>query len=108
MSRQDEWDATDDDYRPSVVTDAGLGALRVALLFGSAAIALALIVVPIVDRGSSALGVQTAFGASGIDTMETGSIGPGHQYTIRRSVLQGSPSAICIINDNGTRAGDCN
>jgi hypothetical protein len=42
--------------------------------------------------------------------MPIGSIGqrsnPG-AYTIRRSVLQPSPNAVCIIRGNGMRTGDC-
>ena len=74
------------------------GALRIALLFGSAAVALALIAVPLLEgRGSDRL--------AGL--MSTGSIGTGETYTIRRSVLQSSPDAVCVIRSDGTRSGDC-
>jgi hypothetical protein len=80
---------------------SGMGALRIALLFGSAAVALALIAVPLLEgRSPDRL-------ASGIDLMSTGSIGRGEIYTIRRSVLQPSPDAVCVIRADGARSGDC-
>lgn len=106
MSRYDHWDYTENEYHSSAIADAGMGALRITLLFGSAAIALALIVVPIANKGSRAI-ARASFSGPGIDTMETGSIGTTHRYTIHRSVLQTSPNAICIINNDGSRAGDC-
>ncbi len=36
----------------------------------------------------------------------TGSIG-ANTYTVRRSVLQRSPDAVCIIRTDGGRSGDC-
>jgi hypothetical protein len=77
------------------------GAVRIALLFGSAAVALALIAVPLLEgRNSDRL-------AGDIDSMSTGSIGRGEAYTIRRSVLQSSPDAVCVIRSDGARSGDC-
>ncbi|WP_394887099.1 hypothetical protein ACG873_20390 [Mesorhizobium sp. AaZ16] len=77
------------------------GALRITLLFGSAAVALALIAVPLLEgRNSDRL-------AGDIDLMSTGSIGRGETYTIRRSVLQSSPDAVCVIHSDGARSGDC-
>ena len=82
------------------------GTLRLALLFGSAAVAFALIAAPIAERRT-----QAAFAlAGGIDQMATGSVerAPrGSSYTIRRSVLQETPQAVCIIRQNGTRTGSC-
>jgi hypothetical protein len=87
---------------------AGMGAVRVALLFGSAAVALALIFTPMLEDRTRKM-TYSAYPA-GVDMMATGSIGqranPG-AYTIRRSVLQPSPNAVCIIRDNGMRTGDC-
>ena len=85
------------------------GSLRFALLFGAAAIALALFVTPFAERQAQSLMARAPIG---LDTMATGSIGPaggasGGSYTIRRSVLQSSPNAICIIRKNGARTGDC-
>ena len=82
------------------------GSLRFALIFGAAAVALALFVVPFAERQAQTL---MAGGPVGLDTMSTGSIGPraGGSYTIRRSVLQTSPQSVCIIRQNGSRTGDC-
>lgn len=80
---------------------AGFAALRVALLFGLMGIALALIAVPLFERRGEPLV------AGEFDMMTTGSIRPGDSYTIRRSVLQPSPNATCIIRRDGSRAGQC-
>ena len=96
-----DWDRIRED-RSGILGVASMGALRVALLFGSAAVALALIVVPIAENQTK------AFSSAGIDRMTTGSIGQAGSYTIRRSVLQSSPNSICVIRDNGARSGDCN
>lgn len=103
MTPEDDWRdfAPGRDAQPGV---SGLGSLRMALLFGSGAIALALLVVPLVDRGGDA---QVAEGPGQLDTMATGSIQRGGSYTIRRSVLQDNPNSVCIIRPNGARAGDC-
>ncbi len=84
--------------------DAGMGALRVALLFGSVAVALTLILMPAIQ---GVTGTRQASNEFGIDTMTTGSVNYNGQYTIRRSVLQTSPDSVCVIRDNGTRIGDC-
>jgi hypothetical protein len=81
----------------------GLSAVRMALIFGSAAVALALILAPIADRQTRNYYAQS----NGLDTMSTGSIGSGSRYTIRQSVLQPSPSSICVIQANGRRSGEC-
>ena len=85
---------------------AGMGALRVALLFGSAAVALALILSPIAEKQADRL-AQSSY-PRGVDMMATGTIGQRvNSYTIRRSVLQQSPNAVCIIRENGSRSGAC-
>src|SRR4030095_3585220 len=82
------------------LSGAGMGLLRITLLFGSAAIALALIIAPFADRGSQAV-VDYSTGRY-IDEIGTGSIrkpAPATStYTVRRSVLQRSPNAVCVIN----------
>lgn len=84
----------------------GMGMLRVTLLFGSAAVALSIL-------GASYLNSQlgqrfaSADPQAGLDMMSTGSISRMNTYTMRRSVLQPSPEAVCIIRDNGTRSGAC-
>lgn len=88
------------------IEEAGTGLLRAALLFGSVAVALTLLVVPMLDRGSQPLYTDNA--VAGLDVMSTGSIRPGtNTYTIRRSVLQPSPNSICVIRENGSRMGEC-
>jgi hypothetical protein len=76
------------------------GALRITLLFGAAAVALALIAAPLLES-------RDGSGGAGLDMTTTGSIGGTTSYTIRRSVLQSSPDAICIIRADGSRSGDC-
>lgn len=104
MTPEDDWNyfAPARDVQPLI---GGLGSLRIALLFGSGAIALALLIVPFVEQRAR---IDLAGGAAQLDTMSTGSIGTsGGNYTIRRSVLQSNPNAVCIIRPNGTRSGDC-
>ncbi len=106
MWAESEWEAARGKSTSSGVS-AGIGALRVALLFGSAAVAFALLVTPILQRYSASGG--TAWNKSpGVDYTQTGSVGYKGSYTVRRSVLQGTPGSICVIRDNGTRSGDCN
>ncbi len=70
------------------VGNAGIGLVRVALLFGSAAIALALVLAPIMERRTR----EAAFKGVGLDYIATGSInGGGHIFTVRRSILQPEP-----------------
>jgi hypothetical protein len=91
---------------PSRLGSAGMGALRVALLFGSAAIAFGLIIAPLAE--SQFQGRRTAASPfPGVDMMSTGSIGYQGTYTLRKSVLQNSPESVCIILDDGRRHGDC-
>lgn len=86
---------------------AGMGALRVTLLFGSAAIALALILAPIA-RDHTRMIVAQADGVYGLDNIVTGTVNrTSGRYTVRRSVLQSSPDAVCIISDRGSKSGDC-
>ncbi len=107
MPFRDDWETPRAARRWSA-GPAGMGALRVTLLFGSAAVALALILTPMLEDRTR----KVAYSAypAGVDMMPTGSIGqrsnPG-AYTIRRSVLQPSPNAVCILRDNGMRTGDC-
>jgi len=103
MSADRDWELLRND-RAWRVEDAGMSVLRVALLFGSVAVALALLIVPMLDRDASFLSARPG---AGVDVMSTGSIGGGSSYTIRRSVLQDSPNSVCIIRSNGTRSGDC-
>jgi hypothetical protein len=85
---------------------AGLGLLRPVLLFGSAAIALALMLVPLLEDVSSDIADA---GPQGLDLTSTGSIAAGgtRYYVVRRSVLQSSPDAVCVIRADGARLGNC-
>ena len=95
-----------------------MGALRLALLFGSAAVGLALILTPLAESQVERMAYSSY--SSRLDPMATGTIGgamgggqgfasqrAGSSYTVRRSVLQPSPSSVCIIRSNGMRTGDC-
>jgi hypothetical protein len=75
------------------------GALNIALLFGTAAIALSLIVTPMLanrDDGKRMAQIHQDF-----DLLTTGSIKPSDKgkknYTIRRSILQDTPGAVCVV-----------
>lgn len=105
MSLDDDWDAIRPERRGRFA-GAGVGLLRITLLFGSAAVALALIAVPLLDNDNGREQVARD-GFMGIDTTTTGSIHRSDSYTIRRSVLQRSPEAVCFIRANGERSGDC-
>lgn len=103
---ENDWDVVRNDRGwPSGAT--GVGILRITLLFGSAAVALALILAPIADSQTRDYAVENG-AAFGLDDISTGSINKtSNVYTIHRSVLQSSPDAICVIRRDGTRQGDC-
>ena len=101
MTREDEWDAIRNRRGP-LFGAAGISMLRAALLFGSAAVALALILAPMADKYSK----TRVVGGEGIDFISTGSVGQREAYTIRRSVLQ-APGTVCIIDSAGRRTGGC-
>lgn len=105
MGLDNDWDGIRP-QRQSRVVDAGMGILRITLLFGSAAVALALIAAPILESKTREQFASDRF-IGGLDTMSTGSIGQRNVYTVRRSVLQASPSSVCLIRDNGSRSGEC-
>ena len=111
MSLDRDWDSIRPDRNHSAA-NAGMGILRITLLFGSAAVALALIATPFLDSRTRLQAARAEFAGS-LDTMNTGSIGSmgsiGRRdtYTLRRSVLQPLPSSVCVIRDNGKRSGDC-
>lgn len=85
----------------SLLGVAGTGVLRIALLFGSAAVALTLIIAPFAENYARS---QVA---GDFDMMSTGSTPAKNSYTIRRSVLQPAPESVCIIRPNGSRSGEC-
>ena len=84
---------------------AGGSALRVVLLFGSVAVAIALVTTTVIDNRING-GRVAQNDVSGLDYTSTGSIGYKGTYTIRKSVLQ-APGTVCILRDNGTRSGNC-
>lgn len=106
MDLENEWSLARDDRGVRF----GAGMLRIALLFGSAAIALALILTPMLDGSDGSHVAQSGY-SDGLDFTSTGSInrtsGYRAEYTIRRSVLQTSPDSVCVIRGNGTKSGDC-
>jgi hypothetical protein len=104
MHPENEWDQIRNPGT-SLLAGAGIGILRIALLFGSVAVALALIVALLADNYTKAR-IADAI-SPGLDMTRTGSIGPRGSYTIRKSVLQPSPDSVCVIRANGTRSGDC-
>jgi hypothetical protein len=83
-----------------------IGALNMALLFGTAAIALTLILTPVLAPED---GGQIQASTIDYDNITTGSIptpdGKVKRYTIRRSILQDKPGEVCIINPDGSRNG---
>lgn len=113
MAYRDEWD----DAKAGtgwLGLSSGIGALRLALLFGCGAVVLTMILTPIVENQADRMMLAAS---PGVDMMATGTVG-GQQaagfgrrdtgsYVVRRSVLQPSPSSVCIIRDNGMRTGDC-
>ncbi|WP_157018838.1 hypothetical protein [Mesorhizobium xinjiangense] len=92
--------------KTSALGKFGTGSMRIALLFGSAAIALALIAVPLLEKRT---GGGSAFASRflNLDFTSTGSIERGATYTVRRSVLQRRSDAVCIIRADGSMSGDC-
>ena len=103
MHPENEWDQI---RKPgtSLLAGAGMGILRIALLFGSVAVALALIIALLAENYTTARLTDTS---PGVDMTRTGSIDPRNSYTLRKSVLQTSPDSVCVIRANGTRSGDC-
>lgn len=105
MAESSDWYALRGTVRNSA-SAASMGVLRIVLLFGSAAAALAVILTPIAENQVRSYAQRGGF--PGIDRMSTGSIGgPGDTYVVRRSVLQSAPDSVCIIRKNGVRSGDC-
>lgn len=92
----------DDDIDDQPRFRFGSSILRIALLFSSAGIAFALILVPVADR----LLRHDSFSPHGIDHISTGSVDASRTYTVRRSVLQ-DKGATCIIRADGRRSGGC-
>lgn len=104
MTPDQDWSSISAESGNSI---GGTGTLRLAIVFGSVAIAFALFVAPLAERQAAR---QFANDPAGVDMMSTGSIsrdGQKGNYTIRRSVLQTDPNAVCIIRPNGVQSGQC-
>ena len=84
---------------------SGSPVLRAALLFGGLAVLAALLLAPFAENQMGRLLAS----APDVDPVMTGSVATQRAttYTIRRSILQASPDAVCIISSNGVRSGDC-
>lgn len=104
MISSSQWEDTRETARARFGV-AGSSLLRATLLFGFAIVALSLLLVPVADNQSRSVIAQNQ--PIGIDRMTTGSVNRNGTYTIRRSVLQSSPDAICVIGANGSASGDC-
>lgn len=86
----------------------GVGPVRVALLFGTVAVAMALLLPPLAgDFGPQRAMIHTA--GTLVDPITTASIGvkrDSYSYTVRRSVLQ-EPGASCIVSGSRTAHNRC-
>ncbi len=105
MRDEDFWKAVQEkDFTPA--GDTRTGALNLALLFGTAVIALALVLTPLLSAKSDKRIMANV--PDEFDMISTGSIPKegGKRYTVRRSVLQEMPGAVCIVDGTGT-AGGC-
>ncbi|MDN5928558.1 MAG: hypothetical protein L0I29_15930 [Hyphomicrobiales bacterium] len=102
MFGNDEWEKFRSEHGSLIEIVQG-GAIRIALLFGSVAVAIALLLTPVLDRETRVARI----GGLGIDNTVTGSVATPGIYTLHRSVLQNSPNAVCVIHFDGIRAGDC-
>lgn len=82
----------------------GFGALRAALLFGSVATLLAVLLVPIMQNTASR-GVASVEGTDPIIT--GGTPKERSRYRIHRSILSDTPDEPCIIYADGRSSGAC-
>lgn len=100
----DFWKAVrEKDQAPS--TPHKTGVLNIALLFGTAAVALSLILTPMLSDKSKS---SVLASAPDFDDMTTGSIPKtenGKRYTIRRSILQDEPGSVCVVQGYGSDSG---
>lgn len=103
MNNDEEWNFVQG-FEEDTASPAKTGATRVALLFGSIAVAFALFLVPIVGRNSQEIARANV---PDLDLTVTGAVPTAGNYTIRRSVLQSNTKSICIIRSNGSSVGDC-
>ncbi|MDP9812786.1 hypothetical protein J2W42_005656 [Rhizobium tibeticum] len=101
----DFWKAVREKEQASTASSR-TGVLNIALLFGTAVVALTLILTPMLaDKSKSSV---FASAPSEFDTITTGSIPKtesGKRYTIRRSVLQETPGSVCVVQGYGSGVG---
>jgi len=101
----DFWKAVREKERASSASRR-TGALNIALLFGTAVVALTLILTPMLADSSKKSVFASA--PADFDTITTGSIpksDSGKRYTIRRSVLQDTRGSVCVVQGYGVGAG---
>ncbi|MCF3642202.1 hypothetical protein LXM94_19725 [Rhizobium sp. TRM95111] len=100
--RDDDFWMTVQDKEQTTFSASRTGVLNLALLFGTAVIALALVLTPLLSaKGDKRM---IAYTPDNLDMISTGSVpqtGKTRRYTVRRSVLQEMPGAVCIIEGNG-------
>ncbi|QRI62764.1 hypothetical protein JQ506_18290 [Shinella sp. PSBB067] len=105
MRDEDFWKAVQEkDFTPA--GDTRTGALNLALLFGTAVIALALVLTPVLSAKTDKRMMANV--PDELDMISTGSVPPtegGKRYTVRRSVLQEMPGAVCIVDGSGAGSG---
>ena len=104
MANEDFWKAVQVNERTSSKSGK-TGVLNLALLFGTAVIALTLVLTPMVAGNSDRK--RLALAPGDVDSITTGSIhrdDTGKRYTIRRSILQETPGSVCFVDGYG--AGD--
>lgn len=82
------------------------GVLNLSLLFGTAVIALTLILTPMLSsKTDRRIMANTPVDYDNISTGSIPSNGTTKRYTVRRSVLQERPGAVCIIDADGRKSG---
>ena len=79
--------------------------VRIALLFGTAAVAFALIIPPMIDTSYDDW--EYISHSRGLDYTTTATVPRSREYTVQRSVLQPLSSSVCIIEPSGRQTGDC-
>lgn len=106
MAIEDDWEAIRGDRLDAQRERFSL--VRPTLIFGAAGVTLA--VLTALAAQDVAGGLIAASQRPALDPIATGTVQQPpveRRYTIRRSVLQSSPDAVCIIAEDGGRRGDC-
>lgn len=91
---------------PGFIPKAGSGFLRLVLLFGSAVVALSLVIIPILTERSNQQTAQSLF-PEGVDRMVTGSVKKPTPEAMGLKKTSTEAPASCITADNDTLIGDC-